>query len=108
MKRRFGTSLGSGPSVYISSREKSTYRGVILQSPFLSVVRIKVPVQNKLFFDMFPNIDRIERISCPVFVIHGKSDEVVPFEHGGLFFIFLTFRGKERLVFKNLDVVFQM
>jgi abhydrolase domain-containing protein 17 len=55
-------------------------------------VRIKVPVQNKLFFDMFPNIDRIERVQCPVFIIHGKSDEVVPVEHGGEFLFFLNFQ----------------
>lgn len=45
-------------------------------------MRIKVPVQQKLFFDMFPNIDRIEQIDAPVFIIHGKEDEVVPCEHG--------------------------
>jgi len=77
----FGTSLGSGPSVFISSRKEYQFRGLILQSPFLSVVRIKVNIQNKIFFDMFPNIDRISFINCPIFLIHGKSDEVVPFEH---------------------------
>eukprot|EP01080_Neovahlkampfia_damariscottae_P002878 gene2878-4721_t len=74
----FGTSLGSGPSTYICSRQNSQFRGLILQSPFLSVVRIKVPVQNKLFFDMFPNVERIERVESPVFVIHGKEDELIP------------------------------
>ena len=89
--KRFGTSLGSGPSTYICSRKDSNFRGLILQSPFLSVVRIKVPVQNKLFFDMFPNIDRIEMVESPVFVIHGKEDELVPVEHGGNFISFFFF-----------------
>jgi pimeloyl-ACP methyl ester carboxylesterase len=78
----FGTSLGSGPSVFAASKTDTPFRGLILQSPFTSVVRIKVPVTNKLFFDMFPNIDRIESVDSPVFVIHGKEDEVVPVEHG--------------------------
>jgi fermentation-respiration switch protein FrsA (DUF1100 family) len=81
-KYRFGTSLGSGPSCYIASRQDMSFRGVILQSPFTSVVRIKVPVQQKLFFDMFSNIERIEQIQCPIYIIHGKVDEVIPVDHG--------------------------
>lgn len=85
----FGTSLGTGPSVYLTANEKYNFRGLILQSPFTSVVRIKVKVSNKMFFDMFPNIDRIQRVRCPTFIIHGKVDEVVPFEHAEVFvFIF--------------------
>lgn len=93
----FGTSLGSGPSIYIASKysslnpdrpkpelpqdDGSSFRGIILQSPFTSVVRIKVKTPQKLFFDMFANVDRVAKVDCPVFIIHGKVDEVVPFEH---------------------------
>lgn len=31
---------------------------------------------------MFPNVDRIRHVNCPVFVIHGTRDEVVPFQNG--------------------------
>eukprot|EP01027_Heterolobosea_sp_BB2_P004591 GEZU01007042.1.p1 GENE.GEZU01007042.1~~GEZU01007042.1.p1 ORF type:complete len:106 (+),score=31.61 GEZU01007042.1:332-649(+) len=31
---------------------------------------------------MFVNLDRIRDVKCPVFIIHGKVDEVVPFSHG--------------------------
>jgi fermentation-respiration switch protein FrsA (DUF1100 family) len=27
-------------------------------------------------------VDRVKRINCPVFVIHGRRDEIVPFRHG--------------------------
>lgn len=30
-------------------------------------------------FDKFPNIDRVANISCPIFIIHGRRDEIVPF-----------------------------
>ena len=30
---------------------------------------------------MFPNIDRIKNITCPLLVIHGTRDEVVPMQH---------------------------
>ena len=77
----FGTSLGTGPSVWITSRHDAQFRGVVLQSPFTSVVKIKVPMK-RTFFDMFENIERIDKVKCPVFIIHGRQDEVVPFEHG--------------------------
>lgn len=32
-------------------------------------------------FDKFPNIDRVKNINCPIFVIHGTRDEIVPFYH---------------------------
>lgn len=38
-------------------------------------------------YDLFPNIDRIKNTHCPVFVIHGIKDEVVPFWHGEELFI---------------------
>jgi abhydrolase domain-containing protein 17 len=32
--------------------------------------------------DIFPNIDRIKKVKCPVMVIHGKLDEEVSLSHG--------------------------
>ena len=32
--------------------------------------------------DIYPNINRIKNVRCPVMVIHGKLDEEVPFLHG--------------------------
>jgi fermentation-respiration switch protein FrsA (DUF1100 family) len=62
--------------------ENSDFRGLILQSPFTSVVNIKFNTRKKMFFDMFRNVDRIDKVTCPVFIIHGKVDEVVPYQHG--------------------------
>jgi hypothetical protein len=31
---------------------------------------------------MFPNIDKLSKIACPVLVIHNTTDRVVPFWHG--------------------------
>jgi hypothetical protein len=36
----------------------------------------------RLFLSKFPNIDYAPRIKCPVFIVHGTQDEVVPFWHG--------------------------
>ena len=32
--------------------------------------------------DIFPNIDRIKKVNCPVLIMHGKKDEEVPWHHG--------------------------
>ena len=32
--------------------------------------------------DIYPNIDRIRKVKCPVMVIHGRNDEEVDISHG--------------------------
>jgi hypothetical protein len=39
--------------------------------------------------DKFPNVDYAPRIACPVFIVHGTQDEVVPFWHGQDLFLAL-------------------
>lgn len=39
--------------------------------------------------DKFPNINYAPDIRCPVFIIHGTQDEVVPFWHGQDLFLAL-------------------
>lgn len=81
----YGRSLGCGPTIYLAerlSREKIRLGGIILQSAFMSIFRVVFPFRFTLPFDMFPNIDRISRIQCPILMIHGTRDEVVPFWNG--------------------------
>jgi abhydrolase domain-containing protein 17 len=33
-------------------------------------------------FDKFRNIDKIKEVHCPILIIHGKDDRIVPFWHG--------------------------
>jgi hypothetical protein len=40
--------------------------------------------------DRFPNINYAPEIRCPVFIIHGTQDEVVPFWHGQDLFLALS------------------
>jgi fermentation-respiration switch protein FrsA (DUF1100 family) len=102
----YGRSLGSGPCEYYSSffslcahydrvdvcaacylAEKLTQNnvrigGLMLQSPLLSVFRVVFNFRFTFPGDMFPNIDRVANIKCPVFIIHGTRDEIVPFWNG--------------------------
>jgi len=85
----YGRSLGSGPSCYLASKtaeEGRSVAGVILQSPLLSAYRVAFNFRFTMIGDRFPNIDYAPKIRCPVFIVHGTQDEVVPFWHGqGLF-----------------------
>ena len=75
----FGRSLGSGPSCYLA--EKYDVAGLFLNSGFMSVYRVAFKFRLTLPGDMFPNIDRIKNIKCPVCIVHSVKDEIIPFYH---------------------------
>jgi hypothetical protein len=79
----YGRSLGSGPAVQMAGEEPPA--GLILQSAFTSVYRV-LTVMRVLPFDFFENERKLARISCPVLVMHGRRDEVIPFAHGQALF----------------------
>lgn len=76
----YGQSVGSGPSCYLASRQPVA--GLILHSPILSGVRVLTTSRLLACCDIFPNIERIKKVRCPVFVIHGLNDNEVGFHHG--------------------------
>jgi len=89
----YGRSLGSGPSCYLAAktaREGRSVGGVILQSPLLSAYRVAFNFRFTMMGDRFPNINYAPHIRCPVFIIHGTQDEVVPFWHGQDLFLALS------------------
>ena len=75
----YGRSVGSGPAVHVAARKSAA--GLILQSPFVSAFRVltRIPL---LPFDKFPNYKDIRNVHCPVLIIHGDSDTVIPPWHG--------------------------
>ncbi len=74
-----GRSIGSGPSVWLTSHTKPA--GLILISPLKSAytVAFGYPIFPG---DLFPNYKRISNINTPLLVIHGDMDEVIPYSHG--------------------------
>mmetsp|Transcript_20163 Transcript_20163/g.28962 ORF Transcript_20163/g.28962 Transcript_20163/m.28962 type:complete len:275 (+) Transcript_20163:63-887(+) len=81
----YGRSLGSGPSTYLAHKlscQGVYLGGLVLQSPVLSIYRVAFNFRFTLPGDMFPNVDRISSVCCPIYVIHGTRDEVVPFWNG--------------------------
>lgn len=73
-----GRSVGSGPATYLASKQKVA--ALILESPFVSAFDV-MPISKLLPFDKFNNLARIDKINCPLLIVHGTADRVIPFEH---------------------------
>eukprot|EP00931_Biecheleriopsis_adriatica_P037486 TRINITY_DN21496_c0_g1_i1.p1 TRINITY_DN21496_c0_g1~~TRINITY_DN21496_c0_g1_i1.p1 ORF type:complete len:261 (+),score=40.84 TRINITY_DN21496_c0_g1_i1:25-807(+) len=76
----YGRSIGTAPSIHLATT--TAVRGMILQSPMVSIYRILFRLRFTLPGDVFANIDKIHNVSCPTFIIHGTRDEIVPVWHG--------------------------
>ncbi|XP_014256772.1 protein ABHD17B [Cimex lectularius] len=77
----YGQSIGTVPTVDLASRYE--VGAVVLHSPLTSGMRVAFPKTKRTwFFDAFPSIDKIAKVTSPVLVIHGKEDEVIDFSHG--------------------------
>lgn len=86
----WGRSIGSGPSVYLAAARK--VGGLVIESGFISAFRVMTRIR-LLPFDRFDNLKALQRISCPLLVIHGKKDEIIPFWHAES--LYQSFSGKK-------------
>ena len=73
-----GWSLGGAVAADLASRKPVA--GLILESTFVSAFRVvtRAPVP----FDKFKTLDKLDKITCPILVIHGRTDSVIKFWHG--------------------------
>ncbi|WP_233246082.1 alpha/beta hydrolase [Coraliomargarita sinensis] len=74
----YGRSLGSGPSCWLAERYRVA--GLILDGAFSSTFRVITNIK-LLPFDKFDNLAILPELDCPVLLIHGTDDNVVPFAH---------------------------
>lgn len=77
-----GRSLGGGAVCQVAANRPCA--ALILMSTFISTKSFskKYFVPDFLMRDPFDNLEVIKNYPNPVLVIHGKKDEVIPFEHG--------------------------
>jgi len=81
----YGESLGTGVAVEIA--QNKNYAGVILESPFTSMVNMGkkyypfFPV-TLLLKDRFESDKKINNVLVPVLIMHGKVDKIVPYDMG--------------------------
>lgn len=74
-----GRSIGGGPATWLAANHP--VGGLVLESTFVSAFRVRTIVPF-LPWDKFNNLHSIKKVDCPVLVIHGRDDEVLPFWHG--------------------------
>jgi len=83
----FGRSIGTGPAIFLAaqlSAEGKTIGALILQSSYLSVQDIAkkfVGVFGYLVPESFSSKKTIKQVTCPTFFIHGKMDDLIPYQH---------------------------
>ena len=81
----YGESLGTGVAVEIA--QNKNYAGIILESPFTSMVNMGkkhypfFPVRF-LLKDKFESYKKLNNISVPILIMHGKVDKIVPYDMG--------------------------
>lgn len=80
-----GRSLGTVPAVRLAT--ETDVRGLILDSPLCSAARmarliLPLPGIGKALSLKLDNLARIGRVRCPVLVLHGERDSVIPLKQG--------------------------
>ncbi|AXG71190.1 2-succinyl-6-hydroxy-2, 4-cyclohexadiene-1-carboxylate synthase [Kordia sp. SMS9] len=81
----FGRSLGGAFATYTATHRKA--KQLLLESTFTSVYEVGkkrfwfLPLKWLLNYP-FQNIENIQQIKIPTYMIHGTKDAVVPYEHG--------------------------
>ena len=81
----YGESLGTGVAIEIV--QNKNYAGLILESPFTSMVDMGkkyypfFPVRF-LLRDKFESYKKINKISVPILIMHGEVDKIVPYTMG--------------------------
>ncbi len=81
----YGESLGTGVAVEMATRHN--FNSIILESPFTSIensAKIYYPYLpvKILLKDRYDSISKIKMVNCPILIMHGKKDDIVPFSMG--------------------------
>ena len=91
-----GQSVGSGPTCYLAKKYQHEVNCVFLISPFTSIhdmVMEYMPWGCKWFgksvlcpvvCNSYNNVEVVKSVTCPLFVVHGEEDEVIPSEMGDI------------------------
>ena len=81
----YGESLGTGIAIEIA--QNKNFAGIILESPFTSMVdagKTQYPYLPVKFLlkDKYESDKKIKKVKSPILIMHGKIDQIVPFYMG--------------------------
>jgi len=93
----FGESLGAAVAVTLAVERAPA--ALILRSPFTSLSdmgRLHYPFlpTGPLLRDRFDSVARIGRVACPVLIVAGERDQIVPLEHSRRLFDAISTTGR--------------
>ncbi len=78
-----GFSIGTGPAAWLSSVEHP--KTLILQAPYYDLAAIATKrfpmVPTSLLRYNFTTSEYLKNVKCPVYMFHGTSDNIVPYEN---------------------------
>lgn len=85
----FGRSLGAAVGARLASEKSKHLQGIILENGFCSIADMVdhlMPMVAKFKFLIqrifYPTVDYIRKATCPVLIVRGVKDEIVPSFHG--------------------------
>lgn len=85
-----GRSIGTGVALQLLKKRKKDMktpnpRCLVLISPFASVKNLVQEFVGRLgtIFtkETYDNIENMGEVKCPVFIVHGKKDSLIPVDH---------------------------
>jgi uncharacterized protein len=86
----YGESLGTGVAVQMAIERECG--ALVLEAPYTSVAAVAqsrywmFPVRS-LVLDRFDSLSKIGRVRCPIYVMHGEHDQVIPIRYGRELFL---------------------
>ena len=81
----YGESLGTGVATELG--KQNIFGGIILESPFTSIAKTAkiyypyLPI-DLILKDRYDSIEKIQNITIPILIMHGKKDNIVPQKMG--------------------------
>lgn len=87
----WGRSLGGAPATWLARKQvlaEAAPAALILEAPFTSagdMGKAMLPwliVPHWMTYSMLDNLSRAPELKLPVFHVHGRNDEIIPFEQG--------------------------
>lgn len=100
-----GRSLGTGVTVDCASRQKNWSNPIILISAYKSIPRVisDYPVESFVQKYSFSSIYKINKLKCPVKLIHGIEDRVISHTHSVDLFEKLKNKSMKLTLIKKAD-----
>ncbi|WP_289042058.1 alpha/beta hydrolase [uncultured Zobellia sp.] len=100
----YGRSFGTGIATWLASENEP--EKLVLESPFYSAVALGkhrfpfLPIDWLSNF-RFPSNEYIIQVECPIYIFHGKEDNVIPYESAEKLFAVIPGNNKELFSISN-------